>query len=503
MISKELDSFSSSVVVKPAYRPSNDCPWCLGNEYWHNNPDLCLHREILDFTRWILPTPEEKQLIGILHVRIQTAVRLIWPDALVFFTGSTLSNTIMPGDVIQFTVINTPDDETSLAEKLDLLSKHLTTIQILRKSQIVGETIQGIEKPFAYHIHVTINNVDGVIRGEREKSIIQAYPSTLPILMLMKFFIFQCRVEDKFSHDLIFQMVLFIVQSSPDQQKLNLGYLCTHFLHIFGKSFNYISTGITTRNGGSLFDRLERPLPELTEAQKAALRSDTNNNNDAEDGSNEEKKDRPQLFGAVNWSSPQAICAEDMLYPGTFLGEDIDDVSTFRKRCNESLKQLKEDKEGCRQNGGGGGEGCEQSLLLSFLMRPDFTMRQRAEKMKQYQVLVGKAVESFELTDDTRQQRQSYQRRDFRDYRDSRGRDRDNRDSRDRENYNRGGYNRDRDRDSYNSGGGGKDRGRGNKGDQSYHKRHYDDDNGSYYKGKGKNYRQDRRDDDRRKPYKR
>lgn len=487
MISQELDSFCSSVQDRAAQYPSNECPWCQGKEYWHSNPDLCLHREILDFTRWILPTSEEKQLIGILLVRVQTAVRLIWPDAHVVFTGSTLSGTLMSNDSIHLTVINIPDNEQSITEKLDMLNKHLTTIQILRKSQIVDGTIQGIEKPFSYHVNITINNIEGIIRGQREKSIMEAIPSVLPLLMLMKFFIFQCRVEDKFSHDLIFQMVLYIIQSSPEQQKLNLGYLCSKFLSTFGKTFNYVATGISTRNGGCLFDRLLIPQPEA-ETETEAHQKD---GKEGEDEETPESKNDSNWSGAINWSSPQTICAEDMLHPGTFLGKGIDDVSIFRKRCNESYKQLKEDREECRHNGGGGGEGCEQSLLLSFLQRPDFTMRQRAEKIKQYQVLVGKAIESFDLTDDSRRyQRQSYQQRDS----------------------NRDGYSNRYNRNSGDSYGGGRDKGkdqwrdkqyRGNKNDNSFYKHHHDDDDGKYYRGKNKNYRQDRHDDNQRKPYKR
>lgn len=474
MISSELDLFCSSVKAKRAQFPSNDCPWCQGNEYWHNSPDLCLHREILDFARWIVPTPEEKQLIGILQVRIQTAVTLIWPEARVVYTGSTLSNTIMSGDDIQFTVIKVADEEHSLAEKLDLLNKHLTAIQILRKSQIVGETIQGIEKPFAYHVNITINNIEGIIRGEREKSIIKSIPSVFPILMLMKFFIFQCRIEDKFSHDLIFQMVLYIIQSCPQQQKMNLGYICSQFLYVYGNAFNYIATGISTREGGCLFDRLMIPPQPSAESESESEKDDGNENEETE------KDTHRQWLGNINWKSPQSICAEDMVHPGTFLGEGIDDVNVFRKRCYESHKQLKIDQEECKHNGGGGGEGCEQSLLLSFISRPDFTLRQRAEKIKQYQVLVGKAIESFDLADDSRRNhRQFYQRRDNRD-----------------------GYNN---RDGYGSG---RDKGRdqwkdkqykGNRNDNSYHKHHYDDD-GNYHKGKNKNYRYD---DNHRKPYKR
>lgn len=483
----QLDSLCSSVQVISCSRPSNDCPWCLGNEYRHSNSDLCLHREILDFTRWILPTSEEKQLIHIILVRIQTAVSLIWPDARVVFIGSTLSNTIMPGDAIQFTILNTPEDDHPLEEKLDFLNKHLTSIQILRKSQIVGPTIQGIEKPFAFHVHISFNNIEGIIRGEREKSIIQMYPSSLPILMLMKFFIFQCRIEEKFTHDLVFQMVLFIIQSTPRQQQMNLGYLCTQFFNIFGRSFNYIVTGISTRNGGCLFNRLKLIAPESNEVD---ITNDNDNKSETEEN-NDLDNLKYKWFGTINWSSPQAICTEDTLHPGTFIGKDIADISIFRERCYKSYKQLKSEKDFRH-----GSDVYDQSLLLCFLSRPDFTMRQRTEKMKQYQVLVFNPVESFDLANDNstqgnRQSRQSYQRRDnsnnwnYRDNRDgNKGRDgRDNRDSRDKEQY--------RDR-SY----------RSNKSDNSNYKHHHSDDS-SHYKGKGKNYRQDRRDDDRKKPYKR
>lgn len=364
MISPELDQFCAGVhLEKSRQSNTNDCPWCNGNDYRNKKPELCLHREILDFTRWIVLTSEEKYLIATLTARMQTVLNIIWPGSKIIYTGASLSNTMIGSDLVEYTIINLPNDDSS-APQLEILQQALTTIKALRKSEIKDGILQGIENPNGLRISISLNNLDGIIQGQREKKAIELYPALYPLVILVKFFIFQSRLDEKFSHHLAFQISMSIIQSAPPQKKLDLGYLSSQFLKFFGTSFNYIACGISIRNGGFLFNRFDKSTK-----------------------------------CSINWKSPNAICIEDPVHPGSFIGNDMNDIFGFRSRCYECFQRLKRVKNDCLDARGSGRDGCPQSLLISFLNRPDFIIRQRADKIRNYQAMIGNAITSFDLTE--------------------------------------------------------------------------------------------------------
>jgi DNA polymerase sigma len=52
-------------------------------------------------------------------------------------------------------------------------------------------------------------------------------------------------------------MVVFIIHASPPDRQLHLGQLLIAFFRTFGQTFNYATTGISTRGDGRLFSRLD------------------------------------------------------------------------------------------------------------------------------------------------------------------------------------------------------------------------------------------------------
>ena len=343
MISNELINFSSEVSLKPSRRSTDSSPWCNGSEYDHDDLYLCIHREILDFANWIIPNEEERKLIGIILVRLQSAVSMLWTNSKVLFCGPTLSKTNLSNDKIEFTVINVPDEPVE--QLLENLSAFLLSQQIFRRSQVVNGVVQGIEKPFSYHVDITLNNYDAILRASREKQIFQKFPAVYPLLLLMKFFIFQCRF-DSFSHDIVLNLVLYVVMSAPHHRRIDLGFLCFNFFELFGVNFNYFTMGISNVNG-ILFSKIERNV--------------------------------------INWNNLPSLCVEDIFNHGTYLETNSSEVLTFRSKCYGAFKRLKYESDAM------------SSCLLAFLSRPDFTMRSRNDKMRQYQVLEGKTIESFSL----------------------------------------------------------------------------------------------------------
>ena len=359
-----LDKLAAPVALKQARRPSDACPWCNGFEYSHQSTALCLHREILDFARWIAPTKEERHLRHLVIERFRNSVKLLWPSALVVCHGSSATNTYLPGSDIDFVVhLDTAEAAPKL---LHDLNEHLAALQLFRFSEVLESAkcpiIKGVEKPFGFHVDIAINNDNGILNIERNRRVMEAYPALFPLLMFLKFFLFQNRLDEPYhggiSSNTLQNMIVFVIQASTEENKTNLGKLLISFFKTFGTTFNYITTGISTRCGGRLFSRID--------------------------------------LDRVNWKTPVCLCIEDPQIPGRFLGENCYECCTFRSKCHVSYKRVMSD-----------GPVDEQSMLLRVISKPEWIIRKRDELSKQYQALLGNAVECFSLAMDEEDMRRA------------------------------------------------------------------------------------------------
>lgn len=349
MIAPELDEFCKSVRVQPCNHPNDKCPWCNGNEYKHFHQSLCIHREILDFTRWIQPTVEEDQLRFIVIKKFRNAVKLLWPKASILCHGSSATKTYLPNGDIDFLVINAPLYKPDIGLLQDLNS-HLKSLSLFKTSSVIKSAkcpiIKGTEKPFGFQIDISINNTNGVLNIQRNKNLMKKYPTLYPLLFVLKFFLVENNLDQPYqggiSTNTLQQMIIYIIQSAPPTQKLNLGSLLCSFFQTFGVFFNYITTGISTRNGGFLFSRM-----------------------DVEN---------------VNWKSPVNICVEDPQIPGLFIGENAFEINTFRNRCFIIFNQLKK----TNQN--------EQSLLMRFLHKPEIITKSRKSMKELYDSVLYRRI---------------------------------------------------------------------------------------------------------------
>lgn len=403
MIHPSIWRVSQNVELVRASRPSDDCPWCHGWEYNNSSATLCLHREIIDFAKWISPTPEEKHIRSLVIRRFRSAVCFLWPEAKIIPHGSTALNSYIPGGDIDFVIYNTPNTH-SQDDLLQLLNEHLNQLQLFRRSEVIHAKcpiIKGIEKPFGFHIDITIGNVNGILNIKRNRAMMEAHPALYPLLMLLKFFVFQCRLDEPFkggiSSNTLTQMVVFIIQQAPPEISLNLGKLLTLFFKVFGYTFNYMTTGITTRNGGCCFNRMDT--------------------------------------GRIEWKKLLNISVEDPQNPGSFIGENAFEIQTFREKCNNAYRRLMKS-----------GNSYEQSLLLRILNRPDWSMKYRAEIGRQYQTLLGNIVESFSLNFEEEKKKNKQNKYQNRNNQHDNKYDNDNRyDNRDRRQYQNRPYERQND----------------------------------------------------------
>jgi non-canonical poly(A) RNA polymerase PAPD5/7 len=365
MIQRCLREVGEDVSLVRASRPSDSCPWCNGFEYRSESTSLALHREIVDFVAWIGPTREEKYLRCLVITRFRNCVKTLWPSARTICHGSSAVDCYLPSGDIDFVVYDPPGDGSPL-ELLLQLHRHLQELQVFVHSEVIRSArvpiIEGIEKPFGYRIDIAlaIGSVNGILNIERNRNLFQAYPALYPLLMFVKFFVFQARLDEPYhggiGSNTLQNMSLFVIQAAAEGRKLNLGHLLVNFFKLFGRDFNYVRAGIATRNGGRLFSKAD--------------------------------------IGRVKREAPVRLCIEDPQIPGKYLGENSSKCPEFKAKCRVAYENLMSE-----------GRPNEQSMLLRIITRPDVLIRRKDELARHYATLAGKAIESFSLEDDERARR--------------------------------------------------------------------------------------------------
>ena len=339
---EELEKLSQHIVkLKPSLKYP-DFPWMNEKEYQTNDHFLRLHQEVLDFYKWISPSSQEMHLRYLFIYRLQNAVSLLWPKSRVFCHGSTMTSTCLPSSDLDFVVIYKSD--TSDSQLLNMLNSHLYALGLFKKSEVIQSAkcpiIKGVEKMYDFHIDISLNNENGIFNIERNRSLLNLYPTISPILMVLKQFLYEHSLDSPFhggiSSNTLIQIIYFIIQNSSEEKRNNLGYILMYFYKFFGQNFNYITTGISTNGSGRLFSKIE--------------------------------------LNRINWKSPFTLSIEDPQIPGEFLGENAFKCPLFREICQKSYNALNLKPE----NG-------QPSLLFRIIKKPDLIITAKKKQNRLYE----------------------------------------------------------------------------------------------------------------------
>jgi non-canonical poly(A) RNA polymerase PAPD5/7 len=350
MIDPRLDEFSAAVRIDRSTQPSRMCPWCSGISYVHDDVMLCLHRELLDFARWISPTSEEEHLRLLVVHRFRNAIIALWPQAMPICHGSSATSTYLPVGDIDLAV-HLPGAPSNVGGLLVDLCVHLDSLKLFRQCEVIGHAripiVKGIEHPFGFRIDISINNENGVLNIERNHRLMSVYPAFLPLFLFAKFFLFENRLDEPFHGGLgsntLQNLIIYIIQASDNQ--LHLGHLLEHFFRTFGKKFNYIVAGVSVRAGGRLFSRINTKR--------------------------------------INWREPCCLSVEDPQIPGQFLGENFFRCLEFRERCKEALEHIITAKR-------------RRSVLVKIVQMSATIIQRRQEMARLYAALVSGAVSEID-----------------------------------------------------------------------------------------------------------
>lgn len=402
MIDPSLDRFCSKVQIEEMDGSRNP-PWTNNKHYSEKSSFLCLHREILDFVRWIQPKESEKHIRYLVVKTFRSAISLLWPNSKTICHGSTATETFLPNGDLDFCVVGA--EEGDPVELLQKLCNHLLDLQIVNRAKVIHAKcpiIKCVEKPYNFNCDISIGNINGILNIRRNVSLMQTYKELYPLLMVLKVFLFQEDLDQPFnggiSSNTLIQLIVFILQSSAPNDRDNLGKLLIKFFKIFGSDFNYFTTGISTIKGGTLFSRVD------TER--------------------------------LDFKSPVALSVEDPQVPGSFLGENAYACPKLRNACFSAYRSINTSQS-------------QESTILSRVIETQKTKTleyARNDLDKHYQNLKGTLRDGFKLSLVPRNEdrgRDRYYEKDRERDRNGRGYNRD-REYRDRDRDYR---DRDRDRD--------------------------------------------------------
>ncbi|ORY82870.1 Nucleotidyltransferase, partial [Neocallimastix californiae] len=233
-----------------------------------------LHEEILDFVKYISPTPEEKYMREYALKRISDVILKLWPDSIVKPYGSYKTNLYLPTSDVDIVILNedlfVPSCFFDLQEALleaDIVSK----IEVIDKARI--PIIKLVEKVTGYHFDISANAESGLHSARLMEKFIESSgygQAIVALVLVIKQFLAQRYMNEVYSGGLgsysVFILVTNFIMMHPCVQNKqiipqeNLGVLLLEFLELFGRHFNFeeVGLGVSLKKGAFYFRKEDK-----------------------------------------------------------------------------------------------------------------------------------------------------------------------------------------------------------------------------------------------------
>ncbi|KAJ8415680.1 hypothetical protein AAFF_G00402370 [Aldrovandia affinis] len=225
------------------------------------SPDVHgLHREILDFYKFMSPQPEEAAMRKEVVNRIETVIKDLWPTAEVQIFGSFSTGLYLPTSDIDLVVFGRWE-RPPLQQLEQALRNHNVaepySIKVLDKATV--PIIKLMDRETEVKVDISFNVKSGVEAAQLIKDYVKKYTVLPYLIFVLKQFLLQRDLNEVFtggisSYSLILMAISFL-QLHPRidarSPNINLGILLIEFFELYGRHFNYMKTGIRIKNGGA------------------------------------------------------------------------------------------------------------------------------------------------------------------------------------------------------------------------------------------------------------
>ncbi|KAL9932845.1 hypothetical protein V8E36_008100 [Tilletia maclaganii] len=292
-------------------------PWSVEVDWdrCRNGAEM-LHREIMAFDEWLMPTKAEIECRDMVIALIAKAIRSKWADADVRPFGSHNTRLYLPEGDIDLVVLsasmNSQPREVVLRNMAYILrTNNLTTgdVQVIAKAKV--PIIKFNCSYGDYKVDISVNQANGLTAADYVCDSLEKQPALRPLIMVVKQLLSSRNLSEVYlgglgSYSVILTVISFM-QMHPRIQRCeidparNLGVLLLEMLELYGKRFGYEELGISVRGNGSYFNKSMRGWVDYrASTMKMSIEDPLDPNNDVASGSYNFWEVRSALAGAFD-----------------------------------------------------------------------------------------------------------------------------------------------------------------------------------------------------------
>ncbi|QDZ19273.1 nucleotidyltransferase domain-containing protein [Chloropicon primus] len=236
------------------------------------SPLLRLHQEIMEFTEFLQPTPDERKMRHDAIARVKETIHSLWPHARVEVFGSYETGLYLPTSDIDMVILqsNCVDIPFALRKIAGNVSRRgiAKNLLVLSKARIPIVKFEDVETNLKFDISFDVDG--GPEAALFIKDMIRKIPLIRPLVYILKIFLQQRDLNEVYSggvgsYGLIIMVTVFLMthESRIDKRERrritggekNLGILLIDFFDLYGNILDMFGVGISCRKGGFFYDK--------------------------------------------------------------------------------------------------------------------------------------------------------------------------------------------------------------------------------------------------------
>jgi non-canonical poly(A) RNA polymerase PAPD5/7 len=231
---------------------------------------LRLHSEILDFYKFMSPTPTEIARTKTIYKLISFLIKTKFPSFTIKLFGSNSTQLNLPSSDLDIVVIP-PTPLSSLKQTQEQIFNILHSIfkqnPNFNHIRFIPAKVPILKVKYQHKIEIDISlgRKNGYAATKTINTILAQYPSMRPILILLKYYLRQRSLNETYTGGLssfgLFSLVyayMQYLQKTKQNGQICLGHILVGLLDFYGFRFNYAKVGISVRYGGYFYKRSER-----------------------------------------------------------------------------------------------------------------------------------------------------------------------------------------------------------------------------------------------------
>jgi non-canonical poly(A) RNA polymerase PAPD5/7 len=382
-----------------------------------SSPFLRLHQEIVEFSRFVAPSPEEETARRDSIARIQSVVQSIWPGATLEVFGSFATGLYLPTSDLDAVILHSGC--TDIPSGLKALANALTRRNLAKNMQVISKArvpiIKFEETESGYSFDISFDVANGPEAASNVRALMDSLPPMRPLVTVIKVFLQQRELNEVYSGGLgsyaVLVMVASFLQMHPsrlveirgnggvddtrrkkkgkkkkkskkdneeaqhEQRSLesNLGILLVDFFRLYGRALNHTFVGVGCRKGGGYFSKRSKGFFNDERSYLLAIEDPNEPDNDLGKNSFNASRARAAFDYAYCRLTAQSSPGESLLHrilrlePALFLREPLPhppepehavDGGAEKKINKVEEREFKQQMHpSIPQHGGGGGGG--------------------------------------------------------------------------------------------------------------------------------------------------